>query len=157
MRIAVILFIILNSFTVQSKIVRQSFYDALASEEISTIDDMISQLEKESKTTTYSAYRGALLAKKANFIVKAVDKLKIFKAGVALLEDAIEKQPQNIEYRFLRLSIQEHSPKLLKYKENIAEDKKLITDNFSKTDSELARIIKDYTKESEVLILNELH
>lgn len=157
MKITALLFILINSFFGLAKIDRQSYYDVLASEEITEINTMIGQLEKESQTTTIKAYRGALMAKKANFITKASEKLELFKAGVDLLEKAIAAAPQNTEYRFLRLSIQEHAPKILKYKDEIESDKEFIIANFSKTDSGLAAIIKDYTKKSDVLSLAELH
>lgn len=157
MKITALLFILMNSFFGLAKIDRQSYYDALASEEITEINAMIGRLEKESQTTTIKAYRGALMAKKANFITKAGEKLELFKAGVDLLEKAIASEPQNTEYRFLRLSIQEHAPKILKYKDEIESDKAFIIANFSKTESSLAAIIKDYAKKSDVLSLAELN
>lgn len=156
-KLTALLIFLISSFAGLAKIDKQVYYDALASEDIAEINTMIGKLEKESQTTTIKAYKGALMAKKANFITKASEKLDVFKAGVDLLEKAIESTPQNVEYRFLRLSIQEHSPKILKYKTEIEKDKQFIIANFSKVDAVMANIIKDYSKKSSVLHLDELN
>ena len=92
--------------------------------------------------------------KKAQLVSKPKDKLSFFKAGRSKLESSISSDKENTEYRFLRLIIQEHAPKIVKYKKDIEEDSKLIRSNFKDLSTILQQIISDYSKKSRVLKLN---
>ena len=72
------------------------------------------------------AYKGAAIALVAKHAKTLKAKKEGFIEGVTLVEYAITKSPNNIEARFIRLGIQENTPKLLKYKGNIDEDKHFI-------------------------------
>lgn len=139
-----------------SQIQQQAYYDALASDDIAIMNEMIKKLNDAEKTDTYQAYKGALVCKKASLLKTPKQKLDVFKKGVELLEEMIEKWPENIEYRFLRLSVQEHAPKFLKYNKEVQMDKSFIRENFSKADKKLKAIILDYSKDSEALNYDEL-
>lgn len=139
-----------------AQIDQQDYYDALASNDIGLMNEMIKSLNESEQTDTYQAYKGALVCKKASLLKSPKQKLSVFKKGVEYLEDMIEKWPENIEYRFLRLSVQEHAPKFLKYNKEVEMDKTFILDNFSSADKKLKEIILDYSKDSEVLIYDEL-
>ncbi len=96
------------------------------------------------------AYKGASTAMKGRFEKGAKQKTTIFKEGIALVETALLKEPKNLEIRFIRLSIQQNSPKLLKYKKNIDEDKNFILSNYEKIKSnKLRNYIKDYILNSD--------
>ena len=45
------------------------------------------------------------------------------------MEEAVKKQPDNLEIRFLRLAIQTNLPTFLNYSDNIIEDKKYLLAN----------------------------
>lgn len=64
------------------------------------------------------------------------------------MENAIKSQPNNAEYRFLRLMIQENAPKVLKYNTKIKEDIDFIKNNLSKTPAEIKTAITNYSKVS---------
>ena len=97
------------------------------------------------------AYKGAGIALKGRYAKKIPVKKKYFIDGVSLLEYAIEKAPNNIELRFIRLGIQENTPKLLKYKSKIEEDKTFIINNFSTINSKVLRNhIKEYILQSNI-------
>ena len=68
--------------------------------------------------------------KKSGLVIKAKDKLNLFKSGRSKLESSISKEPGSIEYRFLRLNIQEYASKIVKYPNELEEDSKLILTNF---------------------------
>lgn len=68
-------------------------------------------------------YTGCVTMLKAKYCVNPFSKLEYFKDGKKLLEDAIEKNKNNIELRFLRFAIQENLPALLNYDDNLDEDK----------------------------------
>ncbi len=81
---------------------------------------------KKTDDATLVGYKAASLTVKAKHEDKIKDKKTYFKEGALLLEYIIEKNPNNIELRLIRLSIQENSPKLLKYHTNIDGDKTFI-------------------------------
>ena len=68
----------------------------------------------------------------------------MFKEGKALIEEAIGKEPQNIELRMIRLSVQEHLPKIVPYRANIKKDRKFIQDHLSQQPQPLKKYIENY-------------
>lgn len=106
------------------------------------------KLSKDNKT--FQAYRGAALSLKSKYTTNKQDRKDFFVEGVTLIENAIKAEPNNVEIRFIRLSIQENTPKFLKYKANINEDKKVIITGFDKQNKELKDYIKLYVKTSKV-------
>ncbi len=93
-------------------------------------------------------YKGVGLTLKAKFEKELAKKKNHFKKGVELLEESIEKDPQNIELRTLRLSVQENSPKILNYHKNIDEDKKTIHTYFSKSKNETKVFVAEFIRVS---------
>lgn len=95
------------------------------------------------------AYKGAAIALFAKQEKKVKDKRNLFLEGVSYVEYAIKKSPNNIEVHFVRLGIQENTPKLLKYKSNIEEDKLFILNQFETiTSISLRNYIRDYILQS---------
>jgi len=133
-----------------------TFYDALYSDSLETVEQALEQLEKEKQTATVVAYKGGLTMKKSNYLKSAAKKIETFKAGHKLLEASIKTDPNNTEYRFIRLTIQEHAPKILKYNKNITEDKALILKGYKKMPSKTRAYVLDYAKQSNILSAKEL-
>ncbi|PJA06192.1 MAG: hypothetical protein COX70_10050 [Flavobacteriales bacterium CG_4_10_14_0_2_um_filter_32_8] len=147
-----ILFILFSSLPfINFSVDTEEYYAVFSGKSIQNIDQLITELEQQEHTTTNNAYKGALLAKKADFEDDVSKKIKTFKIGVQLLEIEIKKFPKETEYRFLRLCIQENCPKILNYDKNIKEDVQLITNNFSKQPKSLKTIIANYAKTSKQL------
>lgn len=88
------------------------------------------------------AYKGASLAMKSKFKKKISEKISTLKEGAKLIESAIAAEPNNIEIRMIRLSIQENLPSITNYKKNIGEDKAFIL----KHNKEQADALKTYIK-----------
>jgi len=129
---------------------RSNFYAALASDKLADINTQLA-LVKESSINEKEAYEGALTMKKAGLVATAKEKLSLFKAGRIKLESAISKEKDNIEYRFLRLIIQEHAPKIVKYRNETEEDSNLVRANFKSLAPYLQQAITDYSKKSKIL------
>jgi len=89
-------------------------------------------------------YKGALKTLQAKFARKVRDKKKFFKEGVGLIEEAIGTNPENIELRYIRLTVQENAPRIVGYSGDIEEDKNFIINNFGSTASKLKTIIKNF-------------
>lgn len=128
-------------------------YQALFGEDIDDINALLIQLESDLSSTRYKAYYATLRMKKASFIKLPLEKLKTFKKACLELEAIIQSKPEEPEYRFLRCTIQENAPPILKYNKNIEEDCKLIKKNFSKFRSEVISFVKDYARQSKYLKL----
>jgi hypothetical protein len=127
------------------------FYKALSSNSESRIEQELITLGKLKQSSQHLAFEGALLMKKASFEKSVNNKVKLFKKGARLLETEIESNSSSVEFRFIRLAVQEHAPGVLKYNKKLQEDKTAVIQGFSKLGSALKAVILDYSKTSKVL------
>ena len=125
--------------------VRDLYRKAVESEAEATALYAMLQDVNENDDKVLVGYKGALTAITAKYEKEVKTKKERFKTGVSLIEFAVSQEPENVELRFIRLSIQQNSPKFLKYKKNISEDKALIFDNLkSLENTKLKAHIEDY-------------
>ena len=111
---------------------------------------------KKSDNAALVGYKAASLTVKAKHENKIKDKKAYFKEGALLLEYIIEKNANNIELRLIRLSIQENSPKLLKYKMNIDADKTFLYNQLPNVKNKgLKNHIKGYVSKSNAFTTEE--
>ena len=129
---------------------RSAFYNAMASDNLQEINTQLSIINSSS-INEKEAYEGALLMKKAGLVTKAKEKLSLFKAGRLKLEAYIKKNSNNTEFVFLRLIIQEHAPKMVKYNADIEKDSLQIRANYKSLPFVVQQAISDYSKKSKVL------
>jgi len=129
---------------------KSSFYKVMASENLENINFQLSILATAS-IPEKEAYKGALLMKKAGLLKKPADKLKFFKAGYIQLESALKKDSTNGEYHFLRLTIQEHAPRTVKYFKDLEKDRLYIQNTFKEFSPVVQKAIFDYSKNSKIL------
>lgn len=125
---------------------KAAFYAAMTSGDITDIDKELAVL-----TDNEQGYTGALLIRKAGMVPKVKDKLKLFKQGRIKLETALQNDPENTEFHFLRLSIQEHAPGIVRYKANLDADKAFLIKHFNELPLIVQRAVKDYCKNSKTL------
>lgn len=97
---------------------------------------MIDELE-ESKTISaiYLAYLGGFQTIWANHVLNPIIKLQSFKKGKKNIEQAINIEPDNVEIRFIRLSVQKNAPSFLGYHDDIKEDRNFIIKNKDRVSS----------------------
>jgi hypothetical protein len=152
LRAFLFLFLSVTAFWAISEIhsYKSVFYSALASQNLAKIDAEINAI-KSTSIKEKDAYIGTLTMQKAGLLSNLSSKLKTFKEGHALLEGAIEKEPNNTEYSFLRLVIQENAPAILKYNKNINEDLLKVNKGFKQLTPDVQQAIIDYSKKSKVL------
>lgn len=136
--------------------IRSSYPKAVqSSETINKLDGELKNVTSKNKPVLL-AYKGAVLTLKAKFSKKKSDKKEFFKEGVSLIESALKTEPSNIEIRYIRMSVQENSPKFLGYHKNIEEDKEFILNNYASISSaDLRKIVKYFVIESENFSENE--
>ncbi len=149
-------FAILNLAFVNITFDKKEFYDVFSGSSLEKINSMLLKLENEKSSSIKAAYKGALFMKKSSFLKPPARKIDLFNKGMLLLESEINKFPENVEYRFLRLSIQEHAPKILKYHKDIKKDKEMIIREYKNLDKEMKSIIMDYSKKSGILKPSDL-
>ena len=77
---------------------------------------------------------------KAKYVSSPFKKYAYFNKGKALIENAIEQAPNNVEIRYLRATLQANSPKFLNYYENINEDIGFVLTNLKK--AEISKKVK---------------
>jgi len=97
-----------------------------------------SSIETNYKKYSYNAVAILLSSK---YTINPFHKIKSFKKGKEKLEMVIHQFPNDIELRFLRFCVQNDTPKIINYKENMQEDSQLIKNNISKSSSELQQFI----------------
>ncbi len=97
---------------------------------------------------TLLAYKGASITMVAKFKKKVSEKINTFKDGSKLIESAVASEPNNIEIRLIRLSIQENVPGIVNYKKNIKEDAAFIVKNFKVQNSILKEYIRNFVLQS---------
>ncbi|MDH5365651.1 MAG: hypothetical protein OEW67_01590 [Cyclobacteriaceae bacterium] len=133
-----------------------NFYKALSSKEISIIDKQIKELQNLETNSQIRAYQGAIIMKRSSFEEAVKDKIAMFRKGHTALEEEIVKFPDNIEYRFLRLAIQENAPSILGYNSNIKTDKLIIIEQYNNLPQTLKTHILNYSKDSKILSSEKL-
>ena len=139
-----------STSTAQQKFDKAAFYNVMASGDLQAVDDQIA-IVKGTSLNNKEGYEGALLMRKAGKVKGPKKKLGFFKEGRIKLETAILADKDNTEYRFLRLAIEEHAPKIVKYHDDIEKDKLLIQKNFKSLPLSVQQAITDYSKNSKVL------
>lgn len=148
------LFLLVVQVNAQNSIDKPAFYKTLASGNTAAIDFQLS-IVQASDIPEKNAFEGTLMMKKAQLVSKPKEKLSLFKSGRMRLESSIASDKENTEYRFLRLIIQEHAPKIVKYRKNLEEDSELVRTNFKTLSLELQQIITDYSKKSSILKISQ--
>jgi hypothetical protein len=133
---------------------RSAFYQAMASEKITLVNDQLNVLKNVS-IPGKQAFEGALIMKKASFSGSPDKKLNLFKSGHKKLEAAIQQDSTNTEFRFLRLMVQEHAPGILGYKHEIKTDSDYIRKSYKKLPKVVQDAIVDYNKKSKALKLQD--
>ena len=134
----------------QQKFEKAAFYSIMDSGKLDDVDkelDLFSAYSFNGK----DGYEGALLMKKAGMLSRPAEKLKFFKAGRIKLETALLNDKDNAEFHFLRFAIQEHSPKIVKYRNELDADKQFVIKSYKNLPPVVQHAIIDYTKNSKLL------
>lgn len=83
----------------------------------------------------------------AKHVGNPISKYSYFNKGKKLLENAVKREPKNLEIRFMRYLCQEKTPKFLGYNNDLETDKKFVLSEYKNCDDEdLVSFIKKYFK-----------
>ena len=132
---------------------RPAFYKALEENNKELVNAQLKELETAPPGIIRDAFMGTMLMKKAGFGAPPALRLKIFKQGRKMLETAIREKPDNAEFRFLRLIVQEHAPGALGYRNDIQGDSEYIRKSYKSLPDEVQHAIANYNKKSKYLKL----
>lgn len=124
---------------------KKVYYKILTENNLREINEQILLLQN---LNTYSAHRGALEMKKAGLINNPSEKLSLFKSGKTKLETAIQKDSNSTELRFLRLLIQENSPKIVQYDQQQKQDASYIRLHYQKLQAPVQEALYNYSTRS---------
>lgn len=101
---------------------------------------MIEELElSKEKSVIALAYLGAYQTIWANHVFNPLSKLATFKKGKNNIESAISKEPENVEIRYIRFSVQKNAPSFLGYNNNLKEDKDFLVKNKKNINSDFVQ------------------
>jgi len=134
---------------------KSKFYSVMASGKVDDINNEIT-IVSSSEASYKEGYEGALLMRKAGLLKIPAEKLKYFKRGRIKLETALLNDKDNTEYHFLRLTIQEHAPKIVKYHDQLETDKEYIKKSFKNLPPVVQQAIINYSISSKVLNSQDL-
>jgi hypothetical protein len=124
-KILLFFFISVSAFGQDISRLRKEFIAATRSSDASKA--FLETTTKLSDKALHQAYKGAAMVIHAKFAKGVEEKKKWARQGIELLEEAVRKESGNIEIRTIRLSIQEQSPKVLKYKGKVEEDREFVS------------------------------
>lgn len=130
------LFFLLNAPTSDLEGVRTNYSKLVADKSLcERMLDELSQTQEQS--ATHRAYLGGVQSIWANHVFNPISKLQTFKEGKRNIERAIQMDPDNVEIRYIRLSVQKNAPSFLGYRANVMEDTEFIHKNRHQIKSEI--------------------
>lgn len=114
-------------FSMDLEYIRKHYEQAASDKEL--CQEMINDLSKIAPTSVHLVYLGALQTIWANHVIDPFSKLSTFKKGKATIEQAVKIDRDNVEIRFVRLSVQKNCPSFLGYNNNIKEDELFVKEH----------------------------
>ncbi|HZG24102.1 MAG TPA: hypothetical protein VEZ17_05950 [Chitinophagaceae bacterium] len=140
----------LRALRAQNAFNSADFYSVMASKSLSRVDSQLNIL-KAAAPKGKEAYEGALLMKRAGLVSNPKNKLNLFKSGRRKLDDAVAQDSLNAEFRFIRLMIQENTPKILRYNKELEADSRIVGRLYKNLAPPVQKVVKEYSRTSDVL------
>lgn len=132
-------------FQTNMEAVRNSYAKANLSN--ANTEAFINLAEEQSGTDAVTnGYKAAASIMRAKIVKK--DRKALVKTGATALEGIIRGNPNNIELRLIRLSVQENIPKIVGYRSSIKDDKTFLINNYSKQNATLKSYVKKFVMQS---------
>lgn len=114
------------------------------------IEGFINIAEKQSGNDAVTmGYKAAAQIMEAK--IAKNNRKNLVKTGATSLESIIKSNPNNIELRLIRMSVQENIPKIVSYNKNLKEDKALIISNYNKQNAALKTYIRKFAAQSKTM------
>jgi|SRR5579875_1917555 len=120
-------------FAIDLEYIRSHYQKAVSDKKL--CETMIAELEKNKNDNIELAYLGAFQAIWAKHISNPISKITSFYRAKANIEKAVRNEKNNIEIRFVRLSVQKNCPAFLGYNTNLQEDERFLRENMKNISS----------------------
>jgi hypothetical protein len=134
--------LIVNANTEDMEHIRTNYAKAVSNKKLCKA--MIEELSTKTGNPVHLAYLGALKVVWARHIINPIAKFSTFNQGKKAIELAIKEAHNNVEIRFIRLSVQKNCPSFLGYNTHIEQDQQFIRDNKNKiTSARLKKMIAE--------------
>ncbi len=129
-------------------------YFSKASTEETAANNLKTLTEAKQNEAIFKAYHGASLAILAKYSWNPYKKLENVRNGLLFLNTAVAMNLQDIEIRFLRLSIEEHIPSAISFTKHMQADKDFIIQHLNNSHPNYSTIksyllISKYTTEAD--------
>jgi len=111
--------------------------------------------KKSSSDPVIAGYKAAAEILQAKITTEKNKRKTFVKSGATDLESIIKTNPNNIELRLIRLSVQENIPKIVGYSKNLKEDKTFILSNYGKQNPALKSYIRKFAMQSKTMTASE--
>lgn len=137
------------------KSIRMEFKQGIQNEEL--CQENIQALEEYARSPVEKGYLAAYQIFMAKHLSNPFKKLQQFKRGKNTLEDLINKNPDELELRYIRLCIQFYAPRMLGYSSHIDQDKDFVVRNLHEMkDRETKQLIYTYLEGTKMFTEEEL-
>ena len=123
----------MNNQPIDLEYLRLNYEKALGNKELCR--SMMEALSTKKDEPVYLAYLSGLQALWANHTINPISKLGTFRKGRMNLERAVKMAPNNLEIRFIRLSVQRNAPRFLGYYDNLKTDEEFLKQHQSNISS----------------------
>ncbi|MDM1071467.1 hypothetical protein HX001_03045 [Empedobacter brevis] len=114
-------------------------YSKMSTDKQLCINTIVELDNVKNKSAIYLGYLGGIQTINAKHLSNPLSKLKTFNKGKKNIEKAISIEPENLELRFIRLSVQKNAPSFLNYDSNVEEDTELLLKNSHRVRSIILR------------------
>ena len=131
--IVFVLFFGMFSFAQDLNLLRKNL--PLAVDEKKICEQMMNLLLKNAKTSVEISYLGVYQTIWANHVINPISKLSTFKKGTKNIDLAIKQQPNDVEIRFIRHSVQKNAPQFLGYSGALKADESFLKSNYHQVES----------------------
>lgn len=122
--ISAVILSVCNEASIDLEVIRTNYQRAISDKKL--CKTMIENLKSTNDNSIKLAYLGALQTIWAKHAVNPISKFNSFNRGKKNIEEAVKLDPNNLEIRIIRLSIQTNCPSFLGYRNNIEADKRMI-------------------------------
>jgi len=161
MKILLFITTILTGFILKDEpkieVVRSLFYEAAANKTAAARFSKALSVVDNNSSPVLVCYKGVSEMLQAKHMFSPFSKMEKFRKGKSLIEKSIRRDPNDLELRFLRFSIQSNLPGFLGYDEAISIDKVKLLEGYSTIkDTELRNRIFSYLSSSKYCTVNEL-
>lgn len=139
---------------------KQQMIKAIESDKLTdSLSDVVKKLPN--KNALMIGYEGTLEALKAKHAWNPYHKIKYVSRSIKTMQLAINKDPENLEIRFMRFSIQHFTPGFLGFSKNLNEDRREIVKHyqnhtFADADEALVKNIAKFMIESKRCSASEI-